>query len=148
MASKLNKRIIAILVVTAGCHELGPQEKVWGVGSEIAGSVQSDGNYTTSVQFELEEDVSPVVLKGVKVEFLTAEEVILNETTLGTVRFERGALHQFNVSTPERPYYVYLKYDEVEQPTDAVGGVSGLRLRQSAEGEYRYSSYRNYTAEY
>ncbi|MFC7141734.1 hypothetical protein ACFQMA_18080 [Halosimplex aquaticum] len=142
--------LVALLIVTAGCHQVGVENDRWTLSPVINETAQTNGRYTTTVEFNLGGTTAPVVLNGVKVRFLTANKTLLNETTLGAIRFdwEEETNNQFTVVTPAKPHYVYLKYDEVKRPTDAVGGVNGLRLQQNAEGEYTYFSYENYTRSY
>jgi hypothetical protein len=142
------KYLVVLLVLTAGCHEVGNEPKGWTVAPEVTDSVQTDDGRSTTVQFTLEGNASPVVLNGVKAVFLTQNETVLNETGLGTVEIDWGGGRSFTVTTPTRPYYINLRYDSVERPTDADGGVVGLRLVGSGEGQYRYVTYAEYTETY
>ncbi|ELZ30498.1 hypothetical protein C475_00100 [Halosimplex carlsbadense 2-9-1] len=139
---------VVLFVLTAGCHEIGNDSKRWTVAPEVTDSVQTDDGHSTTVQFTLEGNANPVVLNGVKVLFLTQNETVRNETALGTVEIDWNGGRSFTVTTPMRPYYINLRYDSVERPTDAGGGVVGLRLVGSGEGEYRYITYGEYTATY
>ncbi|MFC7141732.1 hypothetical protein ACFQMA_18070 [Halosimplex aquaticum] len=146
--SRYSKYLVVLLVLTAGCHQVGNEPKGWTVAPEVADSVQTDDGHSTTVQFTLEGDASPVVLDGVKVLFLTQNETVLNETALGTVEVDWGEGQSFTVTTPTKPHYINMRYDSVERPTDSDGGVVGLRLEGGGEGQYRYVTHTEYTARY
>ncbi|WP_274322810.1 hypothetical protein [Halosimplex aquaticum] len=90
-----------------------------------------------------------VKLTGVKAVFLSAENRVIENQSIGTMSYElETEYHNFSVTLPQRPHYINFMYDSLRQPSNAAGGAIGLRLTDKYEGAHRYRTYSDYDPEY
>lgn len=139
----MNKKILVICLVVvvvplAGCDG-GTQPWSLTVGGDLT---ELDGQYKYDAEIELGGSPTNVSLTGVRVEYLDANESRFGSDFIGNL--SGYTLHEFTRNLTEKPAYISVKVDSIENPTGANYQIEGAVVTEE-EGEYilpnRYTDY-------